>query len=204
MFRRVAALAAGLLFLTSASVSASTTVVTINGGNPPPQVYAFGGPVTVAQGDTVQWNNNTGHGHTATGNSPLSLWSKSIGSANGSTASEVFTAAGVFPYHCAIHTYMKSTVSVPMKSIPTSGTTATTFDIRWATTKAVSPFKYYVQQKQPGGSFTKWKHNLKAHASFTTAVTGTWRFRARVERVNSSGTVTGFSDWSPVLAVNVS
>ena len=66
--------------------------------------------VTIHPGDTVIWRNQDSMPHTAT-----ALDSKSIDTGAidpGASASSVFTKAGVYAYHCAIHPDMRGMVDV--------------------------------------------------------------------------------------------
>jgi amicyanin len=69
--------------------------------------------LTVKVGDTVTWTNTdttSGNAHTVTsqGRGPL----KSSSLTQGQAYSSTFTAAGTYPYYCAIHPDMKGTVTV--------------------------------------------------------------------------------------------
>lgn len=65
--------------------------------------------VTVKVGATVTWTNTGSASHTATADDG-SFDSKSL--AGGKAFSQIFTTAGTFAYHCAIHPAMKGTVVV--------------------------------------------------------------------------------------------
>src|SRR4051812_26799748 len=146
MLRRIGLIATALLLLSTASASASTKTVNVT------STPAFVPSTTPAKvGDTVQWVNQSGFGHTVTGDSPLSLWNKSLG--NHATVSRQFTVAGSFPYHCNIHSFMHGNVTVSMTASAGSGTTSTTFTLHWASATAATGFKYVVQKRAPGGSF---------------------------------------------------
>lgn len=194
MFRRTAFLAALLVALTATTASAATTTITITSLHYPPST-------TIGIGDTVTWQNQmqpSTH-HTATGNTPLSLWSIDL-NGNGTSGSKVFSAAGTFAFHCEIHPIeMHGNISVRMTAAPTSGTTATTFSIRWATVKAPAGFRYVVQRKAPGGAFAAFKSTVGKSASWTPSKPGTWSFRSRLKRL-SNGSASGYS---PVLTVSV-
>lgn len=84
-------------------VAGGTATVTIQG-------FAFDpAGLTVKAGTTVTWTNQDSTNHTATADD---------GSFNcgvishGTSKSFTFTTAGTFAYHCAIHTYMKGTITV--------------------------------------------------------------------------------------------
>ena len=81
----------------------STNAVTISG-------FAFApATLTVKANTTVTWTNNDSVAHTVTADDG-SFDSKNI--APGGTFSYTFTKSGNVSYHCAIHTYMKATVTV--------------------------------------------------------------------------------------------
>ena len=65
-------------------------------------------PQTVAAGQSVCWQNNTGTGHAIVANAgafggPLP---------SSGAFSHLFTTAGTFPYHCSIHPNMTGTLVV--------------------------------------------------------------------------------------------
>jgi len=65
--------------------------------------------VTIDVGDTVRWTNSHTVSHTTTSNTLV--WdSGSLGP--GQQFQFTFTAPGVFPYHCSLHTVMMGTVTV--------------------------------------------------------------------------------------------
>ncbi|HET9344270.1 MAG TPA: cupredoxin domain-containing protein [Candidatus Limnocylindrales bacterium] len=67
-------------------------------------------PVTAKVGEAIGWTNGDSAPHTAT------LDDDSCGTDNlnqGSTGALVFSAAGTYPYHCAVHpSQMKGTITV--------------------------------------------------------------------------------------------
>lgn len=65
--------------------------------------------ITVHKGTKVTWTNEDSAAHTVTGNNGGPA-SGDIG--QGASYSYTFNAVGSFPYHCAIHPYMKGTVTV--------------------------------------------------------------------------------------------
>jgi len=192
MLRRIGLIATALLLLSAASASATTTTITLTG-------FAFPSSTSAHVGDTIRWVNHTSPqaDHTVTGDSPLSLFNKSLPS--GGSASRAFTAAGSFPYHCTIHSSMHGDIVVSMTTSAASGTTSTTFTLHWASTTAASGFKYVVQKRAPGGSFVAFKTTTAQSGTFKTGKTGTWQFRARLKRT-SNGAASGFS---PTLSIGV-
>ncbi len=95
--------------------------------------FAFHGPndtgtFTIPVGTRVTWTNNDGFAHTTTSDAtPLPVWdSGSI--APGAPFSFTFTQAGVFPYHCTIHSFistMHGTITVVTPPNPTGVAPAT-------------------------------------------------------------------------------
>lgn len=65
--------------------------------------------LNVTAGTKVTWTNNDSVTHTVTSDTG-SFDSGNLSS--GSSFSQTFSAAGTFPYHCGIHTYMKATIIV--------------------------------------------------------------------------------------------
>jgi plastocyanin len=66
--------------------------------------------VTIAKGDTVEWDNKMTFAHTATSDTKGQFDSGHIN--GGKSWSHTFQASGTFPYHCEIHKQMKGTVIV--------------------------------------------------------------------------------------------
>lgn len=119
----------GLLALPLVALGA-TSAVTI-------QNSAFNPPTTIVHiGDVVRWTNADAFGHTST--SDTGVWNTGVIAAGGS-GSFTFTSAGTFAYHCAIHTFMKGTVTVLAASTPqpTPAPTAPPTPVR--TTPPTSP-----------------------------------------------------------------
>jgi plastocyanin len=90
----------------------------VGSGLPAPQVYnveisnfAFSpSTLTINVGDTVIWTNLDSVSHTITSDIGGELSSSTFG--NGQTYSHYFTAAGIYDYHCSIHTSMKGEIVV--------------------------------------------------------------------------------------------
>jgi plastocyanin len=198
----VVPLAALVLFAQGTALAAATKGVTISNFMFSPT------PVKVKLGGQVKWTNNGPSQHTTTsdgvvdgsGDKGVGLWAS--GPLNvSSTFSYTFTAAGSFPYHCSIHTFMHGTIRVPMTASPKSGGVSTTFALTWATVAPTGSRVYDVQEKAPGGSYATIENGVTSlSTSFHAASTGTYMFRAR-ERDTSTGQS---SDYSPALKVVVS
>jgi plastocyanin len=67
------------------------------------------GTVTAKVGDTITWTNNDSTAHTVTLDGGA-CDTQNI--AAGSTGSLLFAVAGTYPFHCAIHTSMKGTITI--------------------------------------------------------------------------------------------
>ena len=91
---------------------------------------------TVTVGDTVTWTNNGAAPHTVTSDTGTTLDSGNM--ATNATYSKVFTAAGTYPYHCAIHPAMVASVIVAAQATATATATATTTATATATTTATA------------------------------------------------------------------
>jgi plastocyanin len=77
--------------------------------------------VTIAIGIPVRWRNQGGTAHTATSDTGSAINSGSLGAPGtdpygypiaGETYTKTFSAAGTYPYHCAVHPAMQGTVVV--------------------------------------------------------------------------------------------
>ncbi len=164
--------------------------------------------VALALGSTVTWHNASAFTHTSTsddrnpsGSTGVAWWDSGnvLTNANYSWA---FTAAGKFPYHCKIHSNMTGNVSVKPKAVPTSGAVGDAFTITWSTKDLGSAFRYDVQILRPGSStWSNWRTDTTAKsARFAPSSAGTYKFRARLERVSNHGV----SNWSPARAITAS
>jgi plastocyanin len=92
--------------LTAAAATSSARIV-----NCPPAFGCFTpNPIRITVGDRVSWTNSAGVTHTST--SDTGAWDTGT-IAPGTTSSAVlFTTAGTFAYHCAIHPSMTGSVIV--------------------------------------------------------------------------------------------
>ncbi len=75
------------------------------------------GTLTIPAGTTVTWTNNDSVAHTTT--SDTGLWD-SGSLASGRSFSFTFNQPGTFPYHCAIHPFMKGSIVVQAAATPIS------------------------------------------------------------------------------------
>jgi plastocyanin len=157
------------------------------------------GTSTAALGTAVRWRNDDDEYHTATAalGGPVS-WSIPLPA--GSERSRTFLQAGTYPYFCAPHPEMKGAVRVRMKASARSIGLGGKVTLRMAMQGAPSGYRYRVQRRAPGGSWTTLRTTTSRTTTWVASTRGTWSFRARTERV-STGKVSG---WSPVLSISVS
>ena len=78
--------------------------------------FSFGGPININVGDKVTWTNQDGAPHTVTSDSAGVFDSGQLGM--GQSFAFTFNSAGSFPYHCANHSFMTSTVNVTSSAAP--------------------------------------------------------------------------------------
>jgi plastocyanin len=152
-------------------------------------------------GDGVQWTNNGPSTHTTTSNAPFSLWD-SGNLTSGQTFSWPFNAAGIFPYHCSIHTFMTGNIGVLGFASPSSGAAGTQFGIHVSKITAPPQFLYDVQMKAPGGNWADWMTGITVAVptwDSTGAASGQYQFRSRLRRI-SDGSASGYS---PAIKVTV-
>jgi plastocyanin len=158
--------------------------------------------LTVAQGTSVVWhydNSGSSH-HTSTQNGPLALWNTGNLVPGATSAAVVIKAAGVYPYHCAIHSFMTGKVRVPILVSPSSGSTSTTFTITLASGSQTG-FTFDIQRKVGANAWTTWKTGVTSlSVTFKPTSTGTYRFRSRLHKTSNGAT----SGYSPAMAITVS
>jgi plastocyanin len=147
-------------------------------------------------GDTVTWTNNSTSSHTATSDTPLSLFDSGT-MAPGATFSFAFTAAGIYAYHCTFHQAQGMTGMVGSKDtvFPLSGPVGTMFTITVATIPAPAGFTYDIQKRNPGGSFQNWMLGVTSASVIfdsTGQPTGVYQFRSRLHQT-SNNAVSGYS-----------
>jgi plastocyanin len=196
MLRRAGLVAVIALMGATANVAAATqhdVSITSAGG------FSFSpSHISAGFGDTVKWTNNTTVNHTSTSD-VAGIWNSGTISPNG-TYQRKFDDAGSFGFHCAIHSYMKGTVSVALHSSASSGAVGTLFTITVADSSAPAGWTHQVQKMKVGASWNAWKSSTGQSLTFKPKKKGTYEFRARLLK---SGTTTA-SGYSPVLTITVS
>jgi plastocyanin len=179
------------LLLTATPAQAATQTVSIvdNGFNPTTK--------TVNRGDTVKWTNTGFQGHTTTGNTPLSLWGSVTLGHNAVFTSPVLTAAGTYPYYCKLHaTQMKGKIQVPLSLKSKVGKQIT---LTLASAPAATGYKYVLQRKN-GTTFATVATVTTATAVFNAPSTGSYTFRAALQK---GTTVPSSAFFSQPLTVTV-
>ena len=153
--------------------------------------------IDVARGGTVRFEFDDGaRSHTATDGTGLDLYDSGVVSPGGPDEVVTFVAAGNYAVSCTLHAGMGATVFVPVSVSPTSGASGTTLTIRWASVVASGGLVVDVQIRKPGSdTWVAWRGDVATTSAefHPGAGPGTYRFRARVERI-ATGTT---SDWSP-------
>lgn len=101
------------------SVSASTPISTVSSNSSTFQVNIVGGTgvyyfdpatLTIPKGAIVIWKNMSNAPHPIT--SDTNAFSSPGNLLQSDTFQMVFTTAGIYPYHCGLHPYMKGTITV--------------------------------------------------------------------------------------------
>jgi plastocyanin len=195
--------AVALVAAAQGSALAATTQVSIVN-------FAFNPtPVTVKVGDTVNWTNTSTTTHTTTSdgtdvccpNGPA-LWASGNLVANAQFPF-VFNVAGAYKYHCSIHTTMHGQINVKGNAMPRTGTTTTHFTIVWAKTAIPAGYVVNVQISRPGQGFVNFLTGTTLLSTTFTpdAGTGTYKFRAQLQKSGSGTLKSGFS---PAISITVS
>jgi hypothetical protein len=106
-----------------------------------------------------------------------------------------FSNAGSYSYKDTLHPTLTGKINVPMSISPSSGTTTTTFTVKWASAPPAAGFVSDVQIKRPGSVvYVDWMiGQTGTSATFTPdAGAGTYSFHTRL-RETGNGTHSGFS-----------
>ncbi len=154
-------------------------------------------------GTTVYWSTPSADGssHSITDGSGTALFDSGL-IAPGGSFSYQFAAAGDYTVTDSESGHVGH-MDVSMSSTPTTGTTATTFNIQWASAPPPAGYVYDVQIKRPGSStFSDLTTGTTAtNQNFTPdAGAGTYVFHSRVRRLSPSA----HTAYSPQLAITVS
>jgi plastocyanin len=194
MLRRIGLLLTGLFLLLPAATASASTQRDVSIVN-----FSFSPtPLSAAIGDFVVFTNTTTTTqHTSTADL-LGLWDSGH-ILPGKTFTVNFDHAGTFAYHCAIHTFMKGSVSVPLRVSPSSGPLSTTFTITVADQPAPAGMTQDIQKRRVGGTWKTWRSTTGMSTTFKPTKTSTFQFRARLRRT-SDNVATG---WSPVASASV-
>lgn len=156
--------------------------------------------VEVDLGERVRWTNQDSVRHTVTGRGPLRLWDRSI--LAGKEYSRPFTQGGTFPYLCRIHPSMTGRIRVELGhdgDVVEVG--VETLVLRLATPAAPSGFRYRIQRRRAGGTWSAWRIVTTRATRWTPKARhiGDWEFRALTERISNGAR----SGWSPVREFSI-
>jgi virginiamycin B lyase len=155
--------------------------------------------IAVASGTELVWMVRVPGPHSVTDASGMGLFDSGFPTPVSYFAYR-FLAAGTYPV-VDRGTGETATVTVAVDARPASGTTATTFRISWARSKAPPGFAYDVQIRRPGDPvWTTWRAGVSiASATFhADAGAGAYRFRARLRRRGGGGT-SGYSSATKII-----
>ncbi len=185
----IAALSTGLLTLTPAA--AATYMVEVSDFQFTPSTY----PIQL--GDSIEWVWAGGQHRVRDKAAALRVIRSPLITGEGSH-SELFNAAGTYPYICTEHAEMTGQIELPVKRAYRDDGTVR---IRWAKELAPEGYVYDVELRAAGDTaWSDWKTGVTGPtAVFRPAPeTTSYRFRARLRRVGEAK-----SGWSPPLAVAI-
>ncbi len=109
-----------------------------------------------------------------------------------------FTAAGTYTVSDGFSSF-RGTMKIPL-SVPASAVVGQPFTVKWAPASAAPGYVFDVQVQPPGTTtWTPWLTGTAAsRASYTAAVQGSYRFRARLRKI--SGGASGYSPAGTITA----
>lgn len=187
------------LVLSAGSIAAATRNVTMTDS----QSSFFPTDISIARGDSVRWKNNAGatdHDVFSTGPSKYFSSGPQEGMEPGDRYTKAFPSAGTFAYLCRVHPGMDGTVIVPMaaRRITDGGAVKFKLTVASVSLSSGSPFRHVIQVDTPAsGTFVDWKTTAKRSATYLPASSGTYRFRALLERTGNESR----SQASPTVSV---
>jgi outer membrane protein assembly factor BamB len=152
-------------------------------------------------GTAVLWTNNGTKTHTVTDNTGMGYYG-SGNIAKGGTWQFTFIAAGIYKYHCTIHSE-EGTVKAPVIVVPTSGGVSTVFTVTWATASPPSGYVFDVRIKRPGDTvWSKWKTGVTGKSGTFTPDDGkgTYQFQAHIKKTSNGKS----ADYSAAVSITVS
>lgn len=199
-FAVVIVFSASLILLTAVPAHAATVQTTMQSSTFSPAATAG------VMGSTFTWKNNDPFTHSTTQNvTLLGGWNQDVAPLATSTG-VIIRYAGTYGYYCRFHgtptSGMRGSIVVPMIASPSSGTTATTYTLRFGSAALPSGFVYDLRMRKDAGSWMTFSGLTTESLRFNpgTGGQGTYQFRSRIRRTSDGK----FSGYSPVRSVVVS
>jgi plastocyanin len=153
-------------------------------------------------GTAAQWTNNGNNNHNVVDNSGMGLYNSGTIAKTG-VWQYTFVAAGIYKYHCTLHTTMTGTIKAPMILTPATGSLSTVFTIQWATAAPPAGYLYDVQIRRPGSStWVTWKNGVTTTSATFVADggRGNYDFKGHIRNTSNGKS----ADYSPYKTIVVS
>lgn len=155
-------------------------------------------PISPSIGQLILWHNFGVSDHNAFQTGPFQLFfTGNIPS--GADGPGTVNFAGTWPYECTIHGFT-GTVRVGVLVTPAGGSSATVFDIEWASKGPESGVVNKVQVRRNGGAWTT-EFRGRGQGMTDQFPAGTWEIRSRLE--NKKHPKAKHSAWSPLTTIPV-
>jgi eukaryotic-like serine/threonine-protein kinase len=152
-------------------------------------------------GTAAQWSNDGSKSHDVVDNQGMGLYDSGT-IAKGDTWQFTFVAAGIYKYHCTLHSDMTGKLKAPMILSPSSGSESTTYAITWATEPPPSGYVYDVKIRRPDSTtWELWQSDVTTYtATFVPdAGKGSYDFKAHIQKVANGESAT----YSPFKSIVV-
>jgi plastocyanin len=150
------------LALFDAAFAASTHIVQMGNFNFTPRV------LTITNGDTVTWMNNSGLPHDST--SSNGIWASPVFQAP-TTYSRQFNTAGAFPYYCFTHRFNNQNGTIIVAAPNARPTVTITNPVNNATFTAPATFKIEARATDTDGNVTQVQFTGPGGSSITDTAT---------------------------------
>lgn len=157
--------------------------------------YFYPSSVTVRRGGTVVWDWTGEATHDAVDETGMALFDSGPTPPGGPSFSFTFVAAGSYPYVCTLHAGMSGRVEVPIRAAAADGGAT----VVWSSDTVPDGFALDVQVKRTGQRWRSWLEGTTELRETYPAVSGAFRFRARL-RLETTG---ASSDWSGAASITI-